>query len=438
MWGRLLLALCLAVGVQAQEDPMDLLRRVQTRVADSADRMPRYMCTQTIDRALYERDVHDRKSACDEGPVRRRAHLTSTDRLRLDVGMTATAEIHAWVGENRFHDRDLLDMVHEGAISTGSFGAYLNAIFRTDDASFTYNGETAQDGRTLSEFGYLVPYEKSHYRYGLMQHSAITGYDGTFLADTKTAELVRLVVRTSRLPTETGACYASTTLDYGRVRLRGADFLLPSSSTLRIFHIDGGEAENRTVYSNCHEFLGESTLRFDTPPDVVVPESRHGTGPRAFSIPQGLPFRVALTQSIDTATAAAGDPIKAKLIATIRDGSEVLVPTGAVIAARIVRIRQFYGGAPALYFDIKLETVDVGGVSIRLTATPDSGRSFRKSRSGILQRRVELGTLRGLEERSASFVFRNVKQSYLIGSGLESMWVTAAQVVGDSVSTIPK
>ena len=238
----LLLAFMITTGVQAQEDPMDLLRRVQARVADSADRMPRYMCTQTVDRAIYERDFHDRGSACDEG-FKRRVHLTSSDRLRLDVGITTTAEIYAWVGESRFNDRDLLDMVHEGAISTGSFGGYLNAIFRTDDANFTYNGETAQDGRTLSEFGYRVPYEKSHYRYGLLQHSAITGYDGTFLVDTKTADLVRLEVRTSRLPTETGACHASTTLDYGRVRLRGADFLLPSASTLRIFHIDGGEAE---------------------------------------------------------------------------------------------------------------------------------------------------------------------------------------------------
>jgi len=244
VFGRLLLAFSVATSVRAQPDPMDLLRRVEARVADSADRMPRYMCTETIDRATYERDVHDRSSGCDEGPSRRRTHLTSTDRLRLDVGITAIAEIYAWVGESRFNDRDLLDMVHEGAISTGSFAAYLNAIFRTDDASFTYNGDTTQDGRTLSEFGYRVPYEKSHYRYGLLHHSSITGYDGTFLADTKTADLVRLVVRTSRLPSDTGACYASTTLDYARVRLRGADFLLPSASILRIFHIT--EEKRRT------------------------------------------------------------------------------------------------------------------------------------------------------------------------------------------------
>ena len=60
MWTRFLLAFTIATGVWAQQDPMDLLRLVQARIADSLDRLPRYTCTQTIDRTLYEPDVHDR------------------------------------------------------------------------------------------------------------------------------------------------------------------------------------------------------------------------------------------------------------------------------------------------------------------------------------------------------------------------------------------
>jgi hypothetical protein len=133
---------------------------------------------------------------------------------------------------------------------------------------------------------------------------------------------------------------------------------------------------------------------------------------------------VALTQGIDTATAAAGDRIKAKLITPIEDGRKVLVPMGASIAARIVRIRQYYGVRAGISLDIKLETVDIGGVSKPLTAIPDTGHSFAKKKGGTLQRRVELGTLSSLENRSANFVFLDVKQPYLIASGLESMWVT--------------
>ena len=55
--------------------------------------------------------------------------MTTSDRLRLDVAMAAAVEMYSWVGEKRFNDRDLLDIVHEGAISNGSFAAFLTANF---------------------------------------------------------------------------------------------------------------------------------------------------------------------------------------------------------------------------------------------------------------------------------------------------------------------
>ena len=433
MWTRFLLVLGFTAGMWAQQDPVDLLRRVQAKIRDSMDRLPQYMCTQTIDRSLYEPDIHDRGAACDESPSRRSNHLATSDRLRLDVGISASREMFSWVGESRFNDHDLFDLVHEGAISDGSFAAFLTAIFHSGSASFTYNGEIVEDGRTLSEFGFRVPYEKSHYFWGEGPHRVITGYDGTFLVDPKIAELVRLAVRTSQLPAETSACYASTTLEYARIRLNGTDLILPTASRLRVFHADGGEAVNQTTFSNCHEFLGESAITFDPPQGAVVRDAGHRPVSRAVVIPQGLPFQVALTQGIDTATAAGGDPIKARLITPIQDRSKVLVPTGAAVAARIVRIRQFYGNISTVSLDFKLETVDVGGVSIDLTATPDNGQRFRKTKGGTLQRRVDLGTVLSLEDRSANFVFRDVHQPYLISSGLESMWVTAT--AGGGVST---
>jgi hypothetical protein len=142
-----------------------------------------------------------------------------------------------------------------------------------------------------------------------------------------------LTVRTSGLPPETSACYASTELTYARVRLHDFDFLLPSQTRLNILHTDGAISENHTVFSNCHEFRGEAKLSFDQP-DAAVPHS--AAVPRVEILP-GLPFRVALTESIDPATAAAGDPIKAKLITPIGSFRNVLVPKGAAVAARINR-----------------------------------------------------------------------------------------------------
>jgi len=411
-----------------------LLRLVQSKVADSVDRMPRYMCTQTIDRSQYEPDIPNSSTRCGEGPTEGlKTHLTTADRLRLDVGIGATSEIYSRVVENRFNDRDLLDVVREGAISTGSFAAFLTAIFRTDAADFTYHRETTLNGRSVAEFGFRVLYKRSHYLYDSGQHRVVTGYGGTFLVDRQTADLVRLTIRTSQLPKETGACYASTTLDYGRVRLKGADFLLPAESLLQIVVNGGGEDVNRTVFSGCHEFLGESSITFDPPSQhAVAVDADDSAASKVPLIPKGLHFRAALAQVIDTRTAAGGDPVKATLLTPLQDGKKVFAPAGAAVAARILRIRRYYGRSPELQLDIRLETVDAGGDSIPLEAEPDTGPSFENRQAKLL--RVELGSLRGLEDRSAAFIFRGIPDSYVVGRGLESAWVTIVPPAGGADS----
>ena len=420
---RLLLLFCIVRPAQAQQDPMDLLRRCQKKVVQSLDRIPRYMCTETIDRSQFDPDSPRRKKACDEG-AKRHNHLASSDRLRLDVAMAAADEIYSWVGESKFDDRDIFDIVREGAISNGSFAAFLAAIFRDDIATFTYNGDTspgsAAGAHVLSEFGFQIPEERSHYYYGDAAYRAITGYDGTFQVDAKTADLVHLEIRTRQLPERTGACYATTTLDYSQVQLKGIDFLLPRANLLKIPRIDGGKAENRTVFSNCHEFLGESTVSFGD--DHSKPRSETVALPAAPAFPPKLPFKIAFTQGLDLAAAAAGDPLKAKLVTPIQDGSKVLVPAGAALGARIVRIWQYYGKMADVVLELKLETVNIKGIPVPFTATPSVGTSFTQ---GKLRRRVELGTLHGLEDRSASFLFRG-KMSFLAIAGLESDWLTAS------------
>src|SRR5580658_3725564 len=154
MRNRFLLTFSLAVVVQAQQDPMDLLWRARTRIADSLDRLPRYMCTETIHRTVSEPDIPDPTAGCVEGRARPTTHPTSSDQLRMDVAVSSTIEMYSWVGESRFNDRDLRDMVQEGAISNGVFSAFLSAIFRNRDVRFTFSGEKTQDGGTLLEFAF--------------------------------------------------------------------------------------------------------------------------------------------------------------------------------------------------------------------------------------------------------------------------------------------
>jgi hypothetical protein len=426
MWTGLLLVCGLAVSLQAQPDPRDLLLQVRDRVRDSVDRLPKYMCTQTIDRLQYEPANSRQGSKCDDGPAAKDLRVTTSDRLRLDVGVTGAGEIYSWAGARRFDDRSLFDLVREGSISNGVFASFLSAIFRDEEAAFSYNGDTTEGGRPLSGFGFRVPFEKSHYIFRGSGARVTTAYEGEIFVDPKTSDLVRMVVRTSGLAPETGSCQATTTLDYGRVRLEGGDFLLPTVAHLQIRDINGTKLENRTIFSDCHEFLGESTVRFDPPPDAGAAATAPSPAPAAPTLPAGLRFTVSTTQDIATATAAAGDLIQAKLTAAIIGTSkEVLAPAGAAVTARLVRIRQFFGGVSSVSLGLKLETIELRGAFVPLRARPDVALRTFTNRPGTLAPRVELGTLSNLEERDAMvFEFRNVRLQPVISHGLESSWIT--------------
>ena len=112
-------------------------------------------------------------------------------------------------------------------------------------------------------------------------------------------------------------------------------------------------------------------------PEAGIPGSRRDAPREPFSLPSDLPFTLLFTQNIDLADAAAGDPVRAKLKTAIRDpNSHVLAPEGAQVIGRIVGISHFFstglepaesGGArgqrPSLILTVRLEAIDVGGMS---------------------------------------------------------------------------
>jgi hypothetical protein len=426
-----------AVAWAQTEDPRGLLLRVRDNVTDTLARLPKYMCSLTIDRAQYAPDpIHP--LSCDGLAGQRkkgqyRPRLAETDRVRLDVAIAAANEIYSWLGEDRFDDRDVFDFVRQGALQTGGFRSFLSSIFGGSAANFSYNGETAVDGRTLVEFGFQVPREQSTYMFGNRREHVIAGYEGAFLVDPKTSELVRLVVRTSGLPAETGACEASTTLDYSRVRLHDAEFLLPREAVLDILNTDGSDLRNRTVYSSCHEFRGESSINFDEPaPSAatagnIAPSQASTASP--LTLPVGLPFKLLFTEPIDTEAAAAGDRVKAKFANAILDASSkrVLVPEGSPVTARIVRLEHFPGPPTSVRVLVKLENVNLGGTPRPFTATMNwvPQAMVAVTNGPVLQRRIPIGSLNSQADPNIGiFDFRGVQPNFIVKSGLESDWKT--------------
>ena len=420
-----------SVLLQAQQDPKVLVARVRERVLATVDRLPNYMCTQTIDRAQYEPVKIIQTSSCAERMRWRKRglkqSLTTSDRLRLDVGVADKREIYSWVGENSFRNRSLSDLVGEGTISNGSFASFLMMIFRVDAGDFAYKGKVNEAGRALAEFGFRVPSEKSHYSFFNRKERTMIGYQGTFLVDPKKADLVRLVV-TGQPSSETGTCEITTTMDYARVRLNRSDFLLPTQADLKIVDTNGDEFHNQTVYSSCHEFLGESTLTFEPPPEPATKGRGVASNEAAVELPPGIPFTVVITQDVDSSVAATGDPVTGKLTSAIRDESgKVLVAEGTAITGRILRIRRFYGQSALLVMAVKLETLAAGGTPRPFSAIVYASDVDSAERTGFSIGGWNLGPTTRLTDRGvAVFEFQNTTANPVIRAGLESKWVTVA------------
>jgi hypothetical protein len=402
------------------------------------------MCTQTINRSQYEPDRYAYVKDCEDleasrGIAWKLLHTTS-DRLRLDVAVAAQREMYSWVGENQFRNQSLVDIVNEGSISDGSYHGILELVFRSDNADFSYSGVVSEGGRKLVEYHYHVPLETSHYTFSARGHSAVTtAYEGAVLADPDTAELVHLTLRTSHLPSETGACEAATDLNYGRFRLNGGDFLLPSETHLHIKDLNGVESDNWTVYSACHEFLGESTLKFDSAPDPA-PQKAASSWEKT-TIPAGLRFSVALAEDIPVATAAAGNAVKARLTTDLRSAAKkILVSKGTLVACRIVRIRRFYAGKDpgvvgmlvplqVVELTLRLESFILPEAHRPVFAVIDLGiaGASRRPPGGLKTRPAELGPLNAIGRNQWFARFNHVGDDYVIHSGLASDWVTVDQ-----------
>jgi hypothetical protein len=329
----------------------------------------------------------------------------------------------------------LFEIVPEGAMSTGTFSSMLASIFGADTTHFSYSGDSTIEGRLLSEFGFRIPQESSQYSYVFgkgRSRQLKLGHHGVFLADPETSDLVRVVVHTSQLPAETGTCEIARALDYGRVRLGDADFLLPTEARLYIIHADGTTADNRIHYSACREFSSESRLRTGPLPEADQPGLVSEVAP---ALPAGIPFRLVFTEPIDTATAAAGDPIKARLKTPIRDSSaKVLVPEGAGVGCRILGIKRFYGppksGAArlSLVVTVAVETLETGGISTPFKAAYVAGPGRFVKLTGPLSARVDIGPLdRSQSPDAAVFEFWDADPDRGVESGLESNWLTLAR-----------
>ncbi|MDR3698686.1 MAG: hypothetical protein P4L56_03565 [Candidatus Sulfopaludibacter sp.] len=424
------LLLCFAAVSLAQPPakPDDVLARAQARLADAAAAILKYTCTQTVDRR-YFREARQAPRACDVIVANRRKGRTrpvlmATDRLRFDVEVTDGGyEIYAWPGAARIATEKIEEMAGGGPLGTGPFGPFLIDIFANPAVQFQYLGTSP-----LLEYRYRVPLEASHYRVQAGVKWRMTGYDGTFRLDPASALLKQLTVRTLELPADTGSCEATTATNFELLRIGDGEYLIPRRTNLQVIGRDAGFTESTTVYSACHEFRGESTVRFDNPAPQASSGPTFSGVVHAPALPPGLPVQLALDTEIDTDRAAAGDPVSARLDKPLVDpaNQRLLAPAGAVVRGRITHMEHHIEGENYFLIGFTFETLETPAATLPLNIVLDSPHQVQDPRTRTGRSVVTTESRTGFHG-GGTLLLPTRGSRCLVPRGYPSTWITLAQ-----------
>ncbi len=419
--------------VAADEDPTEVLLRLREQVLAHGKWIPNHTCVETVERDRYEPAVSPVPKTCDALVARRTLvnfpamlRLAATDRLRLDVALAEGREIYSWAGASKFEDGEIDELIPDGAMGTGPFAALVLSAFEGRVPKFTYEGETTLEHHLVFEYSFHVPVEDSHYRVKAGREWLVTGYTGTLWADIKTAELVRLQVRTDELPAATTLCETVSTLDYSPVHLGKDDYLLPKTTRQRFIGRDGFEADNSVAFSACREYRGESTLTFGGSDRAIGEPGQRNATPAA-DFPIGLPVAIELSGAIRSDRSAAGDRIEGRLAKAIRDRQgTVLAPEGALLEGRLMRVEVRHGKGAETVVSLRWETLELHGEKLRIALLPSRKITDLKigERVGLRQRGVEIELPAASDTRHG--VYRFPGEHAVIEGGYRTEWSTAS------------
>jgi len=427
------------LGGQSTGDPDEALREVRAKLHRLTQRLPRYTCVQTVERRYFRlKNDKAHASSCDQvmgdrASGRTKLQLYATDRLRLDVAVADGHEIASWAGAGKFDARSVDEIVGEGPTATGAFGLHLVDVFDNAGVHFEHLGEKTVGGRSVFEYRFTVPIDASNYKVRGGTNWHFTDYDGTFQIDSQTFDLERLSIRTDELPPDTGMCEARSALEYQHLKIGEGDFLLPRESRLEIVQTDARETANITTFASCREYHAESTLRFEEEPSVGGGEGKAATGSAPLVLPAGLEVSMALTAPIDTSTAAAGDPVTARVTRAVHDpkAKGILIPAGSLARGRITRMRHRVGGPDDFVILIAFETLEVNRVASPFFVKLDQLDQFDRLRIRLGERRGMMGAAsraaanQGPESWGA-LIFPSARDRYVVSAGFEAKWLTVA------------
>ena len=316
---RFLLVFALMAGVSSLEGA-DLLRQVKQHAIEDLARVPNYVCVDSVERSLW---------IPGEGQFRR------LDRIHLELTHVEGADRFSWLGNSAFQSRNPTEVVGYGASFGGDFADNRALIFKNERTKISAAGRTTLNDRPALRFEYENP--RGALAVTNAHQSGVTPARGSFWIDPETLDLLQIDIEGYAIPSKLALRAITDVTVYWRVLIGKRIVLLPHSAEFRLTDADGTVRRNGSVFSNCREYLADSTLTFGPSPTPEPPPPARDNA----HIEPGLQLQLVLDRALDANQAATGDPIRAHTLTAA--GS---IPRGARVYGRVDRIVNFNDQIP--------------------------------------------------------------------------------------------
>ena len=330
-----------SVGAAQGDLPREtLLARFKHQIQQVLSQVPNYTCLETIQRSVQKRRANA---------------FSPLDTVLLEVSIVADKELMAWPSERRFEEGDLSSFASGGMIGSGVFASLAHNVFLLDTTAIQYYGDEEVSGRMLARFNFRVPEVWSGYQIQANGSSAKVGTSGSFWIDPASLELVRMEVRADDIPAALGIERTATVIDYAPMRIGNSDILLPQAAKILLTLLTGEVRRNDIQFSHCHEYLTESTIRFDMPDTApALPAQQRQT----VDLPAGLTVSIELEAAVDSATAHVGDLLRGHVTSGVRRKGKTIIPKGAIVTGRVRGLERLRAPGPVIELTIEIAELE--------------------------------------------------------------------------------
>ena len=291
-----------------------LLEQVRQRAKADLVSVPNFVCVDSIERSVWIAGEHQ---------------FRRLDRVHLELAHIEGSDRFAWLGDSIFQSRTPTVAVGYGASFGGDFADNRKLIFANDRTKISYAGRVTIAGRPALRYDYDNAGGALGVTHG--NQSGFTAARGAFWIDPETLDLLRVDIESYDIPPGLALQSISNGTTYWRVEVGNRSVLLARNSEFRLTDADGTVRRNASVFSNCREYLAESSLTFGSSPTPQLPPAAENS-----SVPPGLQLQLVLDQPLDANQAAVGDPVRAHVLNKAGD-----ISRGAHVYSRVSRIINF-------------------------------------------------------------------------------------------------